>query len=171
MRMKSSWTSNVSPPVSLQRQYQPLLLLKISGLNSALQHINRQLANHPANANALVLFSLNSCPNEVFQTDWHATKPINIAGFIKEQVNVPVCQVDHALYVALFQAESTHVTNSLLIGLNSSVKTAVTSRNWELYIPSSPKTGLQWACPANCGWSQFWTDPDQGILTWFANHW
>ena len=94
---------------------------KISGLNSALQHINRQLANHPANANALVLFSLNSCPNEVFQTDWRATKTYfsKIAGFIKEQVNVPVCQVDHALYVALFQAESTHVLNSLLIGLNS----------------------------------------------------
>ena len=27
--------------------------------------------------------------------------------------------MDHALYVALFQAESTHVLNSLLIGLNS----------------------------------------------------
>lgn len=94
---------------------------KISGLNTALQQINRQLANHPANANALVLFSLNSCPNEVFQTDWRATKAYfaNIAGFIKQQVNVPVYQVDHALYVALFQAESTHVLNSLLIGLNS----------------------------------------------------
>ncbi|ENU29531.1 hypothetical protein F991_02579 [Acinetobacter sp. CIP-A165] len=81
---------------------------KSSSLFTALQQINRQLANQPANANALVLFSLNNCPNEVFQKDWHATKAYfsNIPNFIKEQVSVPVYQVDTALYVALFQAES-----------------------------------------------------------------
>lgn len=94
---------------------------KVSNLNTALQQINRQLTNHPANANAVVLFSLNSCPNEVFQTDWRGTKAYfsNIQNFIKEQVNVPVYQVDSAIYVALFQAESKNVLNSLLIGLNS----------------------------------------------------
>lgn len=94
---------------------------KSSGINTVLQQINRQLANHPANANALVLFSLNSCPNEVFQTDWRGTNAYfsNIPNFIKEQVNVPIYQVDSAIYVGLFQAESKTVLNSLLIGLNS----------------------------------------------------
>ncbi|QHH96374.1 EAL domain-containing protein [Acinetobacter dispersus] len=94
---------------------------KVSNLNTAFQQINRQLTNHPANANAVVLFSLSSCPNEVFQTDWRGTKAYfsNIQNFIKEQVNVPVYQVDSAIYVALFQAESKNVLNSLLIGLNS----------------------------------------------------
>lgn len=93
---------------------------KSSSLFTVLQQINRQLANQPANANALVLFSLNNCPNEVFQKDWHATKAYfsNIPNFIKEQVSVPVYQVDSALYVALFQAESKVVLNSLLISLN-----------------------------------------------------
>ncbi|MCH7308391.1 EAL domain-containing protein [Acinetobacter sp. NIPH 1852] len=93
---------------------------KSSSLFNALQQINRQLTNHPANSNALVLFSLNNCPNEVFQKDWHATKAYfsNIPNFIKEQVSVPVYQVDTALYVALFQAESKVVLNSLLISLN-----------------------------------------------------
>ncbi|ENW78440.1 hypothetical protein F909_04130 [Acinetobacter sp. ANC 3929] len=94
---------------------------KVSNLNTALQQINRQLTNHPANANAVVLFSLSSCPNEVFQTDWRGSKAYfsNIQNFIKEQVNAPVYQVDSAIYVALFQAESKNVLNSLLIGLNS----------------------------------------------------
>ncbi|WP_433847056.1 EAL domain-containing protein [Acinetobacter proteolyticus] len=94
---------------------------KVSSLNSALQQVNRQLTNHPANANAVVLFSLSSCPNEVFQSDWRSTKAYfaNIQNFIKEQVSVPVYQVDSTLYVALFQAESKNVLNSLLIGLNS----------------------------------------------------
>ncbi|MDR7015026.1 EAL domain-containing protein [Acinetobacter sp. 3657] len=93
---------------------------KSSSLFNAFQQINRQLTNHPANSNALVLFSLNNCPNEVFQKDWHATKAYfsNIPNFIKEQVSVPVYQVDTALYVALFQAESKVVLNSLLISLN-----------------------------------------------------
>ncbi|MCU4580728.1 EAL domain-containing protein [Acinetobacter gyllenbergii] len=94
---------------------------KISSISSALQQINRQLTNHPANANAVVLFSLSSCPNEVFQSDWRSSKTYfaNIQNFIKEQVSVPVYQVDSTLYVALFQAESKNVLNSLLIGLNS----------------------------------------------------
>ncbi|WP_332606072.1 EAL domain-containing protein [Acinetobacter sp. ESBL14] len=94
---------------------------KVSSISSALQQINRQLTNHPANANAVVLFSLSSCPNEVFQSDWRSTKAYfaNIQNFIKEQVSVPVYQVDNTLYVALFQAESKNVLNSLLIGLNS----------------------------------------------------
>lgn len=94
---------------------------KASSLNSTVQQINRQLTNHPANANAVVLFSLSSCPNEVFQTDWQTTKAYfaNIQNFIKEQVNVPVYSIDSTLFVALFQAESNSVLNSLLIGLNS----------------------------------------------------
>lgn len=93
---------------------------KASSINTALQHINRRLTNHPANSNALILFSLNSCTNEVFQTDWRGAKAYfsNIASFIKEQVNVPIYQIETALYVGLIQAESQAVLNSLLIGLN-----------------------------------------------------
>ncbi|MDF2418068.1 EAL domain-containing protein [Acinetobacter beijerinckii] len=94
---------------------------KASNINSVLQQINRHLTNHPANSNALVLFSLKSCPNEVFQSDWRATKAYfaNIPTFIKEQLSVPVYQVDTALFVALVQAESKTVLNSLLISLNA----------------------------------------------------
>jgi EAL domain-containing protein (putative c-di-GMP-specific phosphodiesterase class I)/PAS domain-containing protein len=94
---------------------------KASNINSVLQQINRHLTNHPANSNALVLFSLKSCPNEVFQSDWRATKAYfaNIPTFIKEQLSVPVYPVDTALFVALVQAESKTVLNSLLISLNA----------------------------------------------------
>lgn len=93
---------------------------KLSSLNSSLQQINRHLSNHPANVNALVLFGLNHCPNEVFQSDWRGTKSYfsNIQNFIKEQVNVPIHQIETALYAGLIQAESKEVLNSLLIGLN-----------------------------------------------------
>jgi len=94
---------------------------KVSNINSVLQQINRHLTNHPANSNALVLFSLKSCPNEVFQSDWRATKAYfaNIPTFIKEQLSVPVYQIDTALFIALVQAESKTVLNSLLISLNA----------------------------------------------------
>ncbi|ENW07947.1 hypothetical protein F933_00471 [Acinetobacter beijerinckii CIP 110307] len=94
---------------------------KVSNINSVLQQINRHLTNHPANSNALVLFSLKSCPNEVFQSDWRATKAYfaNIPTFIKEQLSVPVYQIDTALFIALVQAESKIVLNSLLISLNA----------------------------------------------------
>ena len=101
---------------------QPSIVVdKASNINSVLQQINRHLTNHPANSNALVLFSLKSCPNEVFQSDWRATKAYfaNIPTFIKEQLSVPVYQVDTALFVALVQAESKTVLNSLLISLNA----------------------------------------------------
>ena len=70
--------------------------------------------------NALVLFGLNHCPNEVFQSDWRGTKSYfsNIQNFIKEQVNVPIHKIETALYAGLIQAESKEVLNSLLIGLN-----------------------------------------------------
>ncbi|ESK53857.1 MAG: EAL domain-containing protein [Moraxellaceae bacterium] len=110
-------TTNTALPAT------PILITpeKTSGINTALQQINRHLTNHPANANALVLFSLNNCPNEVFQSDWRGTKAYfaNIQNFIKEQINIPIYQIGTALYVSLFQAESKTVLNSLLMGLNS----------------------------------------------------
>lgn len=94
---------------------------KSSNLFNALQQINRQMLNHPANDNALVLFSLNSFPNEVFQKDWRGAKAYfsSIPNFIKEQVNAPVYQIDTGVYAGLFQAESKAVLNSLLISLNN----------------------------------------------------
>ncbi len=94
---------------------------KSSGIGAVLQQINRQLSNHPANTNALVLFSLNHCPNEVFQNDWRGAQVYfsQIPNFIKEQVSIPVFQIETGLYAGVLQAESQAVLNSLLIGLNS----------------------------------------------------
>ena len=94
---------------------------KSSGIGVVLQQINRQLSNHPANTNALVLFSLNHCPNEVFQNDWRGAQVYfsQIPHFIKEQVSIPVFQIETGLYAGVLQAESQAVLNSLLIGLNS----------------------------------------------------
>ena len=98
----------------------PAVAEKVSNLLTALQQINRQLSNQPANANAIVLFSLNNCPNEVFQTDWRGTHIYfaNIANFIKEQVSIPIHQIETGVYAGLLQAESPAVLSSLLIGLN-----------------------------------------------------
>ena len=105
----------LSPPTA------HILNEKVSGLYTVLHQINRQLTNHPANANAVVLFSLSHCPDEVLQTGWHISKSYfaNIPTFIKEQINIPVYQIESTLHAALFQAESHEVLNSLLIGLNS----------------------------------------------------
>ena len=55
---------SISTPTS---SVAPAVAEKVSSLNTALQQINRHLTNPPANVNALVLFSLHQCPNEVFQ--------------------------------------------------------------------------------------------------------
>ena len=87
----------------------------------AYQQINRTLSQEPADMNALVLFSLASCPEVIFQNDWLTAKEYfsNIKHFLKEQTNVPLFKVDTGLVVGLFQAESEEKLKSKLIGLNS----------------------------------------------------
>ncbi|WP_151980198.1 EAL domain-containing protein [Acinetobacter guerrae] len=87
----------------------------------AFNAINRQLSKQPANANALVVITLSSCPEDVFKHNFETIKTYfsSIYGFIKEQVNVSVFKINAVLYVALFQAESDQVLKSQLISLKS----------------------------------------------------
>lgn len=91
---------------------------------STYQLVNRTLAKQPSIANALVVFSLANCPEAIFQADWLTTKNYfaNIQTFLKEQTNVPLFTVSNGLVVGLFQAESTAILESKLIGLNSLTK-------------------------------------------------
>ena len=86
--------------------------------------INRVLINQPAKANALVLFSLTQCPNEIFQSNWGTTKAYfnAVQSFLKEQTNSPVIKIEPALFIIIVQAESDSVLNSRLNSLNSLLK-------------------------------------------------
>lgn len=97
---------------------------KAAAKPSTYQLVNRTLAKQPSSANALVVFSLANCPESIFQADWQTTKNYftNIKNFLKEQTNVPLFTVGNGLVVGLFQAESTAILESKLIGLNSLTK-------------------------------------------------
>ena len=97
---------------------------KATAKPSAYQLVNRTLAKQPSSDNALVVFSLASCPDSIFQSDWQTTKNYfaNIKNFLKEQTNVPLFNVSNGLVVGLFQAESPTILESKLIGLNSLTK-------------------------------------------------
>lgn len=85
------------------------------------QLLNRYLQNQPARFNALVVFSLASCSEQIFRSDWNTLKTyfINIEDFIKEQTHTPVFKIHMALFGALFQAESREVLESQLMSLRS----------------------------------------------------
>ena len=97
---------------------------KPAAKQSTYQLVNRTLAKQPSIANALVVFSLANCPEAIFQAGWLTTKNYfaNIQTFLKEQTNVPLFTVSNGLVVGLFQAESTAILESKLIGLNSLTK-------------------------------------------------
>lgn len=86
--------------------------------------INRVLLNQPAKCNALIMFSLAECPNNIFQKDWFTTKTYFTAiyEFLKEQTNSPIIKIDQTLFIAIIQAESDSVLNSRLSSLNSLLK-------------------------------------------------
>ena len=88
------------------------------------QQINRTLTKQPSDYNALVLFSLANCPESVFQQDWATSNAYfaNMHQFLKEQTNVPLFKINHALYAGLFQASSESVLESKLIGLSPLTK-------------------------------------------------
>ena len=99
------------------------------------QLINRTITQQPSDINALVLFSLTSCPDRIFEGDWDTFKNYfsNIKEFLKEQTHVPLFQMSSGIYVALFQAESKAKLESKLIGLSSLKKPQLLSINQTSY--------------------------------------
>jgi EAL domain-containing protein (putative c-di-GMP-specific phosphodiesterase class I)/PAS domain-containing protein len=89
------------------------------------QQINRTLTQQPASVNALVLFSLASCPEDIFKLDWQTSRQYFdlTRDFLKDQTNAPIFKFDSGLYLALVQADTTERLDSKLIGLTSLSKT------------------------------------------------
>lgn len=88
------------------------------------QLINRAIAQQPADVSALVLFSIASCPEIIFENDWNTAKNyfINLKEFLKEQTHVPLFKVETGIFLGLFQAESLAKLESKLIALNALAK-------------------------------------------------
>lgn len=88
---------------------------------SVIQKIQRFIKNQPANANALVIFSLSSCPDSILSSDWFTFKNYfeKLSDFIKEQTSSTVFKIETALYATVLQAESEEVLTSRLTGLSS----------------------------------------------------
>ncbi len=88
------------------------------------QQLNRTMTKQPSDINALVVFSLASCADAIFQADWDTFKAYfnAIKEFLKEQTNAPLFKLESGVYVGLFQAESKAKLESKLIGLNSLAK-------------------------------------------------
>lgn len=85
------------------------------------QQINRQLSTHPAQANALVLFRLNQCPERVFQLDWQTPGQYfnQLQSFLKEQAQMPIFNLELGAYLGVLQAENSTVLNFQLASLQS----------------------------------------------------
>ena len=88
------------------------------------QLINRAIAQQPADVSALVLFSIASCPEIIFENDWNTAKNyfINLKEFLKKQTHVPLFKVETGIFLGLFQAESLAKLESKLIALNALAK-------------------------------------------------
>lgn len=83
------------------------------------QKIQRYVQNQPAQANALILFSLSSCPSAVLSSDWCTFQGYfdNMSAFIQAQTNGTVFKIETALYATILQAESQDILNSRLTAL------------------------------------------------------
>ncbi|WP_180157177.1 EAL domain-containing protein [Acinetobacter sp. YH12045] len=99
------------------------------------QQLNRTIGQQPANVNALVLFTLASCSDAIFQKDWNTYKSYftNIKDFLKDQTHAPLFSLDNGAIVALFQADNQLKLESKLIGLNTLSKPQLLSVNNETY--------------------------------------
>lgn len=88
---------------------------------SVIQNLQRFIKNQPAKANALVIFSLSSCPDSILSSDWFTFKSYfsKLSDFIKEQTSSTVFKIETALYAAVLQAESEEILKSRLTGLLS----------------------------------------------------
>lgn len=94
---------------------------KSDGVQTAWQQINRHLSTYPAQANALILFRLNQCPERVFQQDWQTPAQYfnQLQSFLKEHAQMPIFNIELGAYVGVLQAENSSVLNSQLVSLQS----------------------------------------------------
>lgn len=94
---------------------------KSYGVQTAWQQINRHLSTYPAQANALILFKLNQCPERVFQQDWQTPAQYfnQLQSFLKEHAQMPIFNIELGAYVGVLQAENSTVLNSQLTSLQS----------------------------------------------------
>ncbi len=94
---------------------------KSYGVQTAWQQINRHLSTYPAQANALILFRLNQCPERVFQQDWQTPAQYfnHLQSFLKEHAQMPIFNIELGAYVGVLQAENSTVLNSQLTSLQS----------------------------------------------------
>ncbi|MCG9513846.1 EAL domain-containing protein [Acinetobacter pittii] len=94
---------------------------KIDGVQTAWQQINRHLSSYPAQANALILFHLNQCPERIFQQDWQTPAQYfnQLQSFLKEHAQMPIFNIELGAYVGVLQAENSSVLNSQLVSLQS----------------------------------------------------
>jgi EAL domain-containing protein (putative c-di-GMP-specific phosphodiesterase class I)/PAS domain-containing protein len=99
------------------------------------QLINRTVTKQPSDINALVLFSLASCPETIFENNWVTSKNYfsEIEAFLKEQTHVPLFKVSPGIFAGLFQAESKAKLESKLIGLSSLTKPQLLRVNQSSY--------------------------------------
>ncbi len=99
------------------------------------QLINRTITKQPSDINALVFFSLASCPEIIFQGDWITSKNYfsQINEFLKDQTHAPLFQIATGVFIGLFQAESKAKLESKLIGLNSLTKPQLLTINQSTY--------------------------------------
>lgn len=91
------------------------------GVQTPWQQINRQLSTYPAQANALILFKLNQCPERVFQQDWQTPAQYfnQLHSFLKEHAQMPIFNIELGAYIGILQAENSTVLNSQLTSLQS----------------------------------------------------
>lgn len=94
---------------------------KSYGVQAPWQQINRQLSTYPAQANALILFKLNQCPERVFQQDWQTPAQYfnQLHSFLKEHAQMPIFNIELGAYIGVLQAENSTVLNSQLTSLQS----------------------------------------------------
>ena len=94
---------------------------KSYGVQAPWQQINRQLSTYRAQANALILFKLNQCPERVFQQDWQTPAQYfnQLHSFLKEHAQMPIFNIELGAYIGILQAENSTVLNSQLTSLQS----------------------------------------------------
>ena len=81
---------------------------KSYGVQTAWQQINRHLSTYPAQANALILFKLNQCPERVFQQDWQTPAQYfnQLHSFLKEHAQMPILILNLARMLAFYKLKT-----------------------------------------------------------------